>query len=197
MVGQLLSSWERSAILRGAMRLKLVVVLVAGFVVIAGGCGGGSKKSASPTTTSTAVTSTAAAATTASTTTTPSTKTSAPSFASVHNCVQLAALGAQVAKSLQPTAGNLQATLANETRALQAMASAAPSQIRGDFETFVTAFNGYAQALSKTGYKLGSVPTAAQVAQLEAAAKAFSTGKLRAAEQHLSAWARTNCTAKG
>ena len=179
---------------RGAMNVKLVSVLVVGFVVIAGGCGGGSKKSASSTTTSTAATTAAAATTTAGATKAQSAKTSAPSFASVHNCVQLAALGAQVAKSLQPTAGNLQATVANETRALQAMASAAPSQIRGDFQTFATAFSAYAQAISKSGYKLGAVPTAAQVAQLETAAKTFSAPKLRAAEQHLSAWARTNCT---
>jgi hypothetical protein len=171
----------------------LVSVLVVGFVVIAGGCGGGSKKSTS-TATSTAATTSAGATTTSGATKPQSTKPSAPSFASVHNCSQLAALGAQVAKSLQPTAGNLQATVANETKALQAMASAAPSQIRGDFETFAAAFNSYAQAISKAGYKLGSVPTAAQIAQLQTAAKAFSVPKLRAAELHLSAWARTNCT---
>jgi hypothetical protein len=172
----------------------LVSVLVVGFVVIAAGCGGGSKKSASSTTTSTAATTAAGASTTAGATTAQSTKSSAPSFASVHNCVQLAALGAAVAKSMQTTSGNLQATVANETKALQAMASAAPSQIRGDFETFATAFNSYAQAISKAGYKLGSVPTAAQIAQLQTAAKAFSVPKLRAAELQLSAWARSNCT---
>ena len=168
------------------MRVKLMSVMVVAFVVVAGGCGGGSKKSASTTTTSAAAAGTGAA-------TTQSTKTSTPTFASAHNCAQLAALGAQVAKSLQPTAGDLQATVANEAKALQAMASAAPSQIRGDFETFVSAFNGYVQALAKVGLKAGATPTAAQIAQLGTAAKAFSAPKLQAAEQHLSAWAQANC----
>jgi len=163
-------------------------VLVLGMVVLAAGCGGG-KKAAPPTTT----TSTAATTTTARATTTESKKTAAPTFASTHNCQQLAALGAQVAKSLQPTGGDLQATAANEAKLLQAMASAAPSEIRADFETFVSAFNDYVQALGKAGLKPGTAPTAAQIAKLAAASKEFSSAKLQTAEQHLSAWASKNC----
>jgi len=48
-------------------------------------------------------------------------------------------------------------------------------------------------AFLKAGIKPGTTPTAAQIAQIEAAAKAFSSPKLRAAEQHLSAWAQKNC----
>jgi hypothetical protein len=96
-------------------------VLVVGLVGLAAGCGGASKKSASSATTST-TTKGYGAATTSGATTTQSTKTSAPAFASVHNCAQLASLGAEVAKSLQATSGNLQATVANEAKALQAMA---------------------------------------------------------------------------
>ena len=175
------------------MKVTLMSALLVGLVVVAAGCGGGSKKLASSTSTSAAATTAAGASTTAGATTTSSSKTSVPTFASAHNCIQLAALGAEVAKSLQLTAGNLQASVANEGKVLQAMASAAPSQIRGDFETFASAFTGYVQTLAKMGLKPGTAPTAAQIAQLAAAAKAFSNAKLQAAEQHLSAWARTNC----
>ena len=73
------------------------------------------------------------------------------------------------------------------------MASAAPSEIRGDFATFAAAFSAYGQAFAKAGLQPGKVPSAAQIVQLGAAAKAFSSAKLAAAEQHLSAWAQKNC----
>jgi hypothetical protein len=171
-----------------AMKLGLLSVLVLGVVVVAAGCGGG-KKAASSTSTPAATTTT----TSARATTTESTKAAAPTFASAHNCLQLAALGAKVGKSLQATGGDFAATAANEGKLLQAMASAAPSEIRADFETFGGAFNDYAQAIQKAGFKPGATPTAAQVATLEAATKSFSTAKLQKAEQHLSAWAGKNC----
>jgi hypothetical protein len=78
---------------------------------------------------------------------------------------------------------------------LQALANAAPSDIRGDFQTFATAFSGFFHALEKSGYKPGSTtpPTAAQVAALSKAARSFNAPKLRQAEQHLSRWANQNC----
>lgn len=165
--------------MRAAFALGIAVALVAA----ASGCGGGGKKSASTTTAAAATTSTAtkqAASTT-------------PSFASAHNCSQLRALGTQVAKSLQTTAGNVQATVQNEDAVLQALAQAAPSAIRGDFETFANAFHVYFQAIAKLKLKAGSVPTAAQIAELTKAAQSLNTAKLQAAEQHLSAWAQQNC----
>lgn len=167
------------------MKVALLSVLVLGMMVVMAGCGGG-KKAASATTST-------AATTTAGATTTESKKAAAPTFASTHNCQQLGALGAQVAKSLQPTGGDLEATAANEAKLLQALASAAPSEIRADFQTFVSAFNDYVQALQKAGIKAGTTPTAAQIATLGAAAKSFSSPKLQKAEQHLSAWASKNC----
>src|ERR1700741_4581550 len=99
--------------MRAALTLGLAVLLV----VAGSGCGGG-KKAASTTT--------AAAATTNTTTSTQAAKT-ATSFASAHKSPQLKALAVQVAKSLQATSGNAQATVANEDAVLQAMAQAAPS----------------------------------------------------------------------
>ena len=164
---------------------RLFALLVAlSLVVAASGCGG-SKKAAAPATTAT----TAAAAPTS----TSAGATTTPSFKSAHNCAQLASLGEQVAKSLQSTSGDLKGTLDNEDKVLQAMANAVPSEIRGDFQTFQQAFHDYLQAISKLNLKAGSVPSADQIAKLTSAAKAFSTPKLQAAEQHLSAWASKNC----
>jgi hypothetical protein len=165
------------------MRSKLLVpsVLVTAAVVIAAGCGGSSKKPS-------------AAATTAPVTTTQSTTASAlPKFATSKNCAQLASLGAKMSQAMAAASGKGGSGLTGEASAFQAMASAAPSEIRGDFQTFATAFNGYAQALAKAGYKPGTVPNAGQLMQMTNAVKAFSAPKLQAAEQHLSAWAQKNC----
>ena len=166
------------------MRFRFVSVLVLACVVVAAGCGGGSKKTSAPATSAT----TPAASTPAATTSAGS-----PSFASTKNCAQLISLGAQLSKALQASSGNTDQALANEEKILQAMANAAPSDIRGDFQIFAGAFTGYMQALAKAGIKAGQTPTPAQIGQLQVAAKSFSTPKLRLASQHLSAWARTNC----
>lgn len=183
------------------MRARLALVLIGVVVVlVAAGCGSSKKKTAAhpvTTTTAAAATTTSAATTTAATTTVAATTTAttpaAPSFASTKNCRQLASLAAQVAKSIQPTSGDLQGTISAETKTLQALANAAPSDIRGDFQTFASAFSAYGNALVKAGLKPGVAPTAAQLAQLAAAAKGLSSAKLQAAEQHLSAWAQANC----
>lgn len=168
------------------MRAVLALGIAVALAVLASGCGGGGKKAASETTTTTA-------GAKKTTTSTEAGKSSTPSFASTHNCGQLAALGAQVAKSLQTTSGDFQATVANEDKVLQAMTQAAPSEIRGDFQTFATAFHTYFQAIAKLKLKAGIVPTAAQIAELTNATKSLNTVKLQAAEQHLSAWAQKNC----
>lgn len=164
------------------MRSKLLVpsVLAVAVVAIAAGCGGSSNKSSAPSTTT--------AATTESTTTAPLT------FATSKNCVQLAALGAKMSQAMQASSGKGGASLTDEAKLFQAMASAAPSEIRGDFETFATAFNAYAQAWGKAGFKPGTVPNAAQIVQLTKAAKAFSAPEMQTAQQHLSAWAQKNCS---
>ncbi len=166
------------------MRAVFAFGLAVALVVGTSACGGGGKKSASTTT--------AAAATTTNATSTQAAKTT-PSFASAHNCTQLKALGVKVAQSLQATSGNGQAAVQNEDAVLHALAQAAPSEIRGDFQTFADAFHTYFQALAKLKLKAGSVPTAAQIAQVTNAAKSLNTAKLQAAEQHLSAWAQKNC----
>jgi hypothetical protein len=176
---------------RRKMRLtslrNVVVILAAGLVTVAAGCGGGGKKSAATT---------SGALTHAGTTTLQNTTGSGPgpSFASAKNCQDMAGLAAKVAAAVAAS-GNAANVLQTESTEIQALAKAAPSEIRGDFQTFATAFSGFLHTLQSAGYKLGSKtpPTAAQVAAFTKAARSFDTPKLRQAEQNLSAWARQNC----
>jgi hypothetical protein len=187
------------------MRLKSVsvvaVVLAVALVALAAGCGGGSKKSSSASTQAAATTTeamTTEATTTEAMTTEATTteKSSVPTFASAKNCKDLAALGAKLSQAIaSSSAGGGGASLDDTAKAFQALANAAPSEIRGDFQTFAAAFTTYIGALEKSGYKPGSTkaPSPAQIAALTEAAKALDAPKLRTAEQHLTAWAQQNC----
>jgi hypothetical protein len=168
--------------------LKLLAVAAVVCALVAAGCGGSKKKSASPQTTSS--TSTSAATTTTTTTTTSS---GTPTFATSKNCAQLEALGTKLAQALQTTSGSTEQRLTNEVKLFHDYANSAPSEVRGDFQTLADALDTYVHALLKAGIKPGKAPTQAQIAQIQAAAQAFSTQKLRVAEQHLAAWAQKNC----
>lgn len=172
------------------MRLQAASLSVLALVaVLASGCGSSAKKAASTSTpTTTAASTTAAPATTTAVTTTGGTS----SFAGTEDCAKLSALGAEIAKAIQPGA-NLESLIASERTALATMAKSVPAEIRSDFQTFVAAFDAYAQAIVKLGLKPGATPSAAQLSELAQAAKGFSTPKLQQAEQHLATWAQQNC----
>ena len=165
--------------------LKLLAVAAVVCALVAAGCGGSKKKSASPPTTRS--TSTSAA------TTTTTTSSGTPTFATSKNCAQLEALGTKLAQALQTTSGSTEQRLTNEVKLFHDYANSAPSEVRGDFQTLADALDTYVHALLKAGIKPGKAPTQAQIAQIQAAAQAFSTQKLRVAEQHLAAWAQKNC----
>jgi hypothetical protein len=160
--------------------VKVLAVTLVVCALVAAGCGGSKKKSASPTTSSTSAA---------------GTSTTSSDSATSMNCAQLLALGTKLAQALQTTSGSAETRIENEAKVFQQFADAAPSDVRGDFQTLAAAFTTYIHALEKAGLKPGKVPTQAQIAQIQAAAKAFSTPKLRAAEQHLTAWAQKNCGA--
>ena len=162
------------------MGFKLLAVTAAAFAVVAAGCGGSKKKSASPPATSS--TSTASTAGT-------------PKFATSKNCAQLEALGAKLAQALQMTSGSTEDKLTKEVKLFHDYANSAPSGVRGDFQTLADALDTYVHALLKAGIKPGKIPTQAQIAQIQAAAKTFSSTKLQAAERHLTSWAQKNCGA--
>jgi hypothetical protein len=171
----------------------VVVALATALVAAAAGCGGGGGGGGGGTTASSGGT-THAMATTMQHTTTASG--SGSSFASAKNCQDLAGLAAKAASAIEATSGNPATTLQTEANQLQALANAAPSEIRADFQTFAAAFTSYLHALEKAGFKPGSAPskpTPAQIAALTQAAKTFSAPKLAKAEKHLNSWVKQNC----
>jgi len=89
---------------------------------------------------------------------------------------------------------DLSGALKADEAAFDTLAANAPSDIKGDFQTFASAFKTYADAIQKSGYKVGSIPSASQIAELQKASQALDTQKLKTAEQHLSAWAQKNCS---
>jgi hypothetical protein len=152
---------------------KLLAVAALVCTVIAAGCGGSKKKSASPTT-----------ATSSS---------GAPRFATSKNCAQLEALSRKLTQALQTTSGSTEEKLTAEVKLFHDYANSAPTEVRGDFQTLADALDTYVHALLKAGIKPGKVPTQAQIAQIQAAAKVFSSQKLQAAERHLASWATRSC----
>jgi ABC-type Zn uptake system ZnuABC Zn-binding protein ZnuA len=168
----------------------LVTAAVAAATLAAAGCGG--SKSSVGTTTEAVTTQAAPTTTVAAATTTTSSSKGSGSFSSTKNCIELASLAAKVEKSIAPT-GNGSVDLSKQADAMKALASAAPSAIKGDFQTFADAYASFAKAYGSAGIKTGSAPSAAQIAKLTAAAKSLSTPKVQAAMQHLEAWGKANC----
>jgi hypothetical protein len=163
---------------------KLLAVTAVVCAVVAAGCGGSKKKSAS----SPATSSTSTASTTTSSAGT-------PKFATSKNCAQLEALGTKLAQTIQATSGSTEEKLTNEVKLFHDYANSAPSEVRGDFQTLADALDTYVHALLKAGIKPGKIPTQAQIAQIQAASKAFNSTKLQAAERHLISWSQKNCGA--
>ncbi len=116
-----------------------------------------------------------------------------PSFASSQNCQQLAGLGAKYAQAFEAAARGGTFNLSAEVTAYQNLANVAPSAIRPDVQLAAQAFSSFASAVSKTGYTIGKVPTASQLAALQSAVQVFSQPQVRAAAQRISVWARQNC----
>src|SRR5581483_8540971 len=114
-------------------------------------------------------------------------------FASTKNCAQLASLASRVAQSVGATTAAGKADPVKEAAVIEALAGAAPGEIKGDFKTFADAFAGYVKAYKDAGLKPGETPSPAQLAKFTTAAKQFSTPKVQAAIQHLSSWASKNC----
>jgi hypothetical protein len=154
-------------------------------VLVAAGCGSSKKKSSAP-----------PAATTTSHTTTAAT-TATPVVKGAGSCIQLAALGAKFSTALSSlnasAKGDPAKQAANTAKLFAQFASAAPSEIRGDFEVYAKMMSSYASIVAKTHLKPGKVPSAADLAALQKASKAFSSPELAKASAHLTAWAKQHC----
>ena len=171
------------------MRSRAIVMAVLGVLVIALVAACGSKKSSSGATT----TATAAASDQGSGSGSGSgSGTGSKSFASTKNCKELEGLAAKVSQAFQPNA-NGEIDLNKEADALDALAGAAPDEIKSDFKTFADAFKQFAKAYGDVKLKPGETPSAAQIAKLGELSKSFNTAKLQQATQHLAAWGQSHC----
>ena len=105
-----------------------------------------------------------------------------PSFASTKNCKELEGLAAKVSQSFQPNA-NGELDLSKEADALDALANAAPDDIKGDFKTFADAFKKFAKAYGDVKLKPGETPSAAQIAKLAAGVEVVQHGEAPAGDR--------------
>ena len=102
-------------------------------------------------------------------------------------------MGQQFAKAMSSATSGGKFDLQAVVKAYQDLANAAPSAIRPDIQVLAAAFTTYANALSKSGYTFGKVPTPTQISAIERAVKVFSEAKLKSAANHIESWAVQNC----
>jgi hypothetical protein len=173
-----------------------VAFLAAGALIA--GCGGSSNTPPAKTTAPKAATKKAAAPNLPAASTTPTTsnvsKSSTVSFADASNCKALGGVGTKFAQAMAAATSGGKVNYQAAVKAYQQLASSAPSAIRPDLEDMAQAFTSFANAISKSGYKAGKVPSPSEIAGLESAAKSFSSAKLEKDEKDVEAWAVKNCS---
>ena len=190
------------------MRFRLLLLAAVAAVLVAA-CGGSSTPTTTKTTSShkasvTETKTSAGAGTSAGSTSTSSSSssssgssgsssTSKPNFASISNCTDLSGVGSEFAKAMAAGTNGGKINLSAITKAYQNLADAAPSAIKPAIEKLAAAFTGYLSALTKAGYKPGTVPSATQLAAMEQAAKQISASDVANASKAVEAWAAKNC----
>lgn len=169
-----------------------ITLALATLALAAAGCGGSSKSASETTSTSTSTTTTTTSSSTESTsTTTEASGSTAPIFAS-GKCRDLAASAAKIGQDMNASgaSGNLQ----NAAKEFQAFVAIVPSEIKGDVQTMADAFMKYADALKGIHFSAGQTPSVADLQKVQAALKSVDQQKVTAAEAHIAAWAKKNCT---
>ena len=175
------------------MKLKTISLALITATLAIAGCGGSSSSSGASSAAATNAPSTGSGATSTTapaTTTTPSSST--PTFASTSNCQQLADLGAKYLSEVT-AAGGGPGNIGTALKADQAMADAAPSAIHSQAEYVVHVFSGFVNTITKSGYKIGTTPTASQLAALASAQQQFKQSTFVADIDHIDAWIHHNC----
>jgi hypothetical protein len=167
-----------------ARRLMTVLAIVSLGVLALAFTGCGSKKSAATTeTTTTETTTTTTETTTAATDTTSTDTTGTPDFASAKNCREFAQITSQISSALTGSG-----SVADVQKAFDELAAAAPSEIKGDFETLSKYFGQVADAVGNL--KAGETPSADAIAKLQA----IDTTEVNQASQNIAKWTSENCT---
>jgi hypothetical protein len=69
-----------------------------------------------------------------------------------------------------------------------------PEEIRDDVQVLAEAYAEYIDELQSLGLEAGEVPSASQLAQLQAASQSLGSSEVEAASTRLSAWTTENCS---
>jgi hypothetical protein len=69
-----------------------------------------------------------------------------------------------------------------------------PEEIRDDVKVLAAAYGEYIDELQDLGLEAGDVPSAAQLAQLQAAGQSLGSSEVQAASTRVSAWTTENCS---
>jgi len=176
--------------------LRLVTLAaVAAAVILAAGCGGGSSSSDSSagadTTATTVTTDTGSTDTSTETTGTSSGSTDTGNNVA-KGCVDFAGAAAKIGQALG-AAGSTGASGEDLKAYFAALADKAPGDIKSAFQIFAVAVGKYADAMKGVKLDPGSTPSAADLAKLQVAAKAFNDPKVKAASTKITAWVDSGC----
>ena len=168
--------------------MRLLAVLVMALALVAAGCGGGDDSTASDETTVEETTTSEDTTTSEETT---DTDVDASAVLGDEDCLKLASIGATFAQAVTG------ATDEEATEAFQNLVDDVPDEIKADVQVLADWFAEYSAKLKDIGLQAGQTPTAAQVAQLQAALADTNQEELTAASERLQAWANANCDAAG
>ena len=168
--------------------MRLLAVLVMALALVAAGCGGGDDSTASDETTVEETTTSDDTTTSEETT---DTDVDASAILGDEDCLKLASIGATFAQAVTG------ATDEEATEAFQNLVDDVPDEIKADVQVLADWFAEYSAKLKDIGLQAGQTPTAAQVAQLQAALADTNQEELTAASERLQAWANANCDAAG
>ena len=168
--------------------MRWVAVLVMAIALVAAGCGGGDDSTASDETTVEETTTSEDTTTSEETT---DTDVDASAILGDEDCLKLASIGATFAQAVTG------ATDEEATEAFQNLVDDVPDEIKADVQVLADWFADYSAKLKDIGLEAGQTPTAAQVAQLQAALADTNQEELTAASERLQAWATANCDAAG
>ena len=168
--------------------MRWLAVLVMALALVAAGCGGGDDSTASDETTVEETTTSEDTTTSEETT---DTDVDASAVLGDEDCLKLASIGATFAQAVTG------ATDEEATEAFQNLVDDVPDEIKADVQVLADWFAEYSAKLKDIGLQAGQTPTAAQVAQLQAALADTNQEELTAASERLQAWANANCDAAG
>jgi len=168
--------------------MRWLAVLVMALALVVAGCGGGDDSTASDETTVEETTTSEDTTTSEETT---DTDVDASAILGDEDCLKLASIGATLAQAVTG------ATDEEATEAFQNLVDDVPDEIKADVQVLADWFAEYSAKLKDIGLQAGQTPTAAQVAQLQAALADTNQEELTAASERLQAWANANCDAAG